>query len=216
MKSYAILLDTTLCTGCNTCLYKCIQENMRHDEASRGLFRTIAFIRDTGIYHQRCMHCVTPDCVDVCPEGALTKTDYGPVLYNADLCIGCQTCIDACPFSAPLFDQVTEKIVRCSMCAHRISEGQPPACVEACPTEAWYLMNPTGSWHWPKREPSGTICMSMGSHRTEAPVCHNDKNRSSGHRISIGGSKSGFNRTHIELDTAVGYRGCGRRNEAVQ
>ncbi len=136
MKSYAILLDTTLCTGCNTCLYKCIQENMRHDEASRGLFRTIAFIRDTGIYHQRCMHCVTPDCVDVCPEGALTKTDYGPVLYNADLCIGCQTCIDACPFSAPLFDQVTEKIVRCSMCAHRISEGQPPACVEACPTEA--------------------------------------------------------------------------------
>ncbi len=77
MKSYAILLDTTLCTGCNTCLYKCIQENMRHDEASRGLFRTIAFIRDTGIYHQRCMHCVTPDCVDVCPEGALTKPIMG-------------------------------------------------------------------------------------------------------------------------------------------
>jgi formate dehydrogenase iron-sulfur subunit len=136
MKSYAILLDTTLCTGCNTCLYKCIQENMRHDEASRGLFRTIAFIRDTGIYHHRCMHCIAPDCVEVCPEGALTKTDYGPVLYDADRCIGCQACIDACPFAAPLFDPVTEKIVRCSMCAHRVSEGRPPACVEACPTGA--------------------------------------------------------------------------------
>ncbi|WP_024335830.1 4Fe-4S dicluster domain-containing protein [Desulfotignum balticum] len=136
MKSYAILLDTTLCTGCNTCLYKCIQENMGQDAAYRGLFRTIAFIRDPGIYHHRCMHCLSPDCVEVCPEGALTKTDYGPVLYNADLCTGCQTCVDACPFSAPLFDPVTEKIVRCSMCAHRISEGRPPACVEACPTGA--------------------------------------------------------------------------------
>jgi formate dehydrogenase iron-sulfur subunit len=109
---------------------------MRHDEASRGLFRTIAFIRDTGIYHHRCMHCITPDCVEVCPEDALTKTGYGPVLYDADRCIGCQDCIDACPFSAPVFDPVTEKIVRCSMCAHRIREGRPPACVEACPTGA--------------------------------------------------------------------------------
>lgn len=136
MKSYAIMLDSTLCTGCNTCLYKCIQENGTHDPASRGMFRTLAAIGDSGVCHQRCMHCNAPDCVDVCPVDALTKTDYGPVLYDAGGCIGCQACVDACPFFALVFDPVTEKIVRCSMCAHRVKESRPPACVEACPTGA--------------------------------------------------------------------------------
>lgn len=136
MKEYAILVDSTYCTGCNTCMYKCVQENRLHASAARGLVRTFVAIEDEGLLNSRCMHCQTPACVEVCPEKAIKKTEYGPVLYDAAACIGCEACVEECPFGAPKLDPVTQKIVRCSMCAHRIADGRQPACVEACPTGA--------------------------------------------------------------------------------
>ncbi|PKN64981.1 MAG: hypothetical protein CVU57_12715 [Deltaproteobacteria bacterium HGW-Deltaproteobacteria-15] len=136
MKEYGILLDTTFCTGCNSCTYRCIQEFRYHDQASRGLFRTFVQINDGGLYHKRCMHCADPECVNNCPVEALKKSEYGPVLYDAKVCVGCKTCVEVCPFGAPQFDEVTEKIVKCSLCAHRLGEGKQPACVEVCPTGA--------------------------------------------------------------------------------
>lgn len=136
MKEYAVLIDSTYCTACNTCAYRCIQEFRYHAQAAKGLFRTFVSANDEGIYHKRCMHCLEPECVKQCPVNALTKTDYGPVLYSADTCIGCQTCVKVCPFGIPQFDEGTKKIVKCSLCAHRVGEGKQPACVEVCPTSA--------------------------------------------------------------------------------
>jgi Fe-S-cluster-containing dehydrogenase component len=136
MKEYAILLDNTFCTGCNSCAYRCIQEFHYHDQAAKGLFRTFVQINDDGLYQKRCMHCLDPDCVANCPVKALTKSEYGPVLYNAQTCIGCKTCTRVCPFHVPQFDEATKKIVKCSMCAHKTSEGKVPSCVEVCPTGA--------------------------------------------------------------------------------
>lgn len=136
MKEYAILLDTTFCTGCNSCSYRCVQEFRYHDQAAKGLFRTFVRINDDGLYHQRCMHCLDPDCVANCPVQALTKSESGQVLYDAKKCIGCQTCVNVCKFNIPQFDKDTKKIVKCSMCAHRTGQGQVPACVEVCPTGA--------------------------------------------------------------------------------
>ncbi|MEN6475704.1 MAG: 4Fe-4S dicluster domain-containing protein [Syntrophaceae bacterium] len=136
MKKYAILLDDTYCTGCNSCAYRCIQEFRYHDQAAKGLFRTFVQINDDGLYQKRCMHCIDPDCVANCPGKALTKSDYGTVLYDAKKCIGCQTCVHVCKFHVPQFDAETRKIVKCSMCSHRINEGKVPACVEVCPTGA--------------------------------------------------------------------------------
>jgi len=136
MKKYAILLDSTYCTGCNTCAYRCVQEFRYHDQAAKGLFRTFVSTNDGGLYHKRCMHCVDPECVKNCPVEALTKSEYGPVLYNAKTCIGCKTCVEVCPFGIPQFDEASQKILKCSLCAHRIGDGKPPACVEVCPTGA--------------------------------------------------------------------------------
>jgi Fe-S-cluster-containing dehydrogenase component len=136
MKEYAILLDSTNCTGCNSCGYRCIQEFQYHDLASRGHFRTFVQINDEGLYHRRCMHCLEPQCVKNCPVTALTKSAYGPVLYSIDTCIGCKNCVRTCPFQIPQYDATTNKVVKCSFCAHRVSEGKEPACVEACPTYA--------------------------------------------------------------------------------
>ena len=136
MKEYAILLDTTYCTGCNTCAYTCIQEFRDQDQAAHGLFRAFVQMNDEGMYQQRCMHCKDPQCVKVCSTGALTKSKYGPVLFDAAKCAGDKKCVAACPFEAIQFNTATAKIVKCSMCAHRLIEDKGPACVEACPSGA--------------------------------------------------------------------------------
>ncbi len=136
MKEYAILLDTTYCTGCNTCAYKCIQEFRDQNQAARGFFRAFVQMNDDGMYQQRCMHCKDPQCVKACSTGALSKSQYGPVLFDAGKCAGDKKCVAACPFQAIQFDASSAKIVKCSMCAHRISQDKEPACVEACPSGA--------------------------------------------------------------------------------
>ncbi|HHW40082.1 MAG TPA: 4Fe-4S dicluster domain-containing protein [Syntrophomonadaceae bacterium] len=139
-STYSILLDTRFCTGCNTCFYKCVQENRLHDTAAEGHYRTLVLIKDDGLYHRRCMHCKEPSCEAVCPTAALSKTDYGPVLYDAERCIGCKTCVAACPFHVPQWDETRHQVVKCTMCAHRLQDvagGKTiPACVEVCPTGA--------------------------------------------------------------------------------
>lgn len=136
MKENAILLDSTFCTGCNSCAYRCIQEFRYHDQAAKGLFRTFVQMNDGGLYHKRCMHCLDPQCVKNCPVKALTKSEHGPVLYDKEKCIGCGMCAKSCPFQVPQIDTEARKMVKCSMCAHRTGEGKEPACVEVCPTGA--------------------------------------------------------------------------------
>ena len=136
MARKAFLIDTTFCTGCNTCTYKCIQEYQTHQLAARGLFRRLVLINDVGILHHVCMHCNDPSCVWACPTGALQKTEVGAVVYDSSKCIGCKSCVLACPFHVPQWDEQARTIFKCTMCIHRLAEGRQPACVEACPTGA--------------------------------------------------------------------------------
>ena len=91
------------------------------------------------VYH--CMHCDAPDCMSACPVGAYSKRADGPVVYDPDKCIGCRYCMNACPFGVPHFDFDKGLIQgafidKCTMCPQRIDNGQEPACVATCPTEA--------------------------------------------------------------------------------
>ena len=89
---------------------------------------------------RQCMQCLEPTCVSVCPVGALTKSETGPILYNADRCIGCRYCIMACPFDIPKFEWnsgLSPVVGKCQLCTRtRLVEGRVPACVESCPTGA--------------------------------------------------------------------------------
>jgi len=84
-----------------------------------------------------CMHCVEPVCVEVCPEGAISKRDEdGIVVVDMDKCIGCQTCLEECPFEAPSFG-MDGKMQKCDMCFNEIDlKTESPPCVETCPTKA--------------------------------------------------------------------------------
>jgi len=81
-----------------------------------------------------CNQCEKPSCVQVCPTGATYKTPDGPVLIDTKYCIGCQYCVQACPYGARSLNHARGTAEKCNWCYHRITKGLQPACVEVCPT----------------------------------------------------------------------------------
>lgn len=139
--SKAILVDITKCIGCMACVGACKETNglpqNEDTELSADTFNVVQL--RAGVFVRRfCMHCQDPTCASVCPVGAFKKTAGGPVVYDADRCIGCRYCMMACPFSIPRYEWALAlpKVKKCTMCAPRQAQGLPPACVESCPVEA--------------------------------------------------------------------------------
>ena len=87
-----------------------------------------------------CKHCTHAACLDVCPTGALFRTEFGTVVVQDDVCNGCGYCVAACPFGV-IERRTGEDTVRnagvaqkCTLCYDRIGADQSPACAQACPT----------------------------------------------------------------------------------
>ena len=74
--------------------------------------------------------------MQVCPTGATFKTEDGVVVIDHTYCIGCQYCVQACPYGARFFNAELEVTDKCTWCYHRITKGLLPACVEVCPVGA--------------------------------------------------------------------------------
>lgn len=157
---YGLLHDTTLCVGCRSCEAACKEVNgLPPVETSLDdpeVFDTTRRTTDTSltvvnryleadggkpaVYRKiQCMHCNEPCCATVCLVHAFEKTPEGPVLYHPELCMGCRYCIAACPYNALAYeyeDPLAPKVMRCTMCYDRITEGLVPGCAEACPMGA--------------------------------------------------------------------------------
>ena len=149
MSTWAILTDTTLCTGCQKCVEACKQENdlgkdtsrrwkRRIDDLSATRYTTILRRPGNHFVRQQCRHCLEPACVSACLVGALQKTPEGPVIYDSDRCMGCRYCMVACPYEIPRYqwEEPIPYVRKCTMCYERVKEGRQPACTEACPQEA--------------------------------------------------------------------------------
>ena len=83
-----------------------------------------------------CKHCTESACLDVCPTGALMRTEFGTVVVQSDICNGCGYCVPACPFGVIERREGDGRAWKCTLCYDRIGDGLEPACAKACPTES--------------------------------------------------------------------------------
>ncbi len=146
-QAWGMLIDLTRCTGCESCALACKEANelpnpeqapTRLDSGAYSFIDKRSQADGEVFIKRQCMHCVHPGCASACTVGALKKTKEGPVVYDAAKCIGCRYCQYACPFSVPAYDWQNPLglIHKCELCKERLSEGEQPACVAACPTGA--------------------------------------------------------------------------------
>jgi formate dehydrogenase iron-sulfur subunit len=83
-----------------------------------------------------CKHCTEAGCLDVCPTGALMRTEFGTVVVQDDVCNGCGYCVPACPFGVIDRRETDGGAHKCTLCYDRLGAGMEPACAKACPTES--------------------------------------------------------------------------------
>jgi formate dehydrogenase iron-sulfur subunit len=140
-EQYAFEVSLDRCTGCKACVSACHSLNGLDEEEAWRDTGVIRGGRDTPGWQQTittaCHHCADPGCMNGCPVGAYEKdADTGIVRHLDDQCIGCSYCILKCPFDVPKYSKKRGIVRKCDMCHQRLAEGEAPACVQACPTEA--------------------------------------------------------------------------------
>ena len=140
MTRLGFVIDQRKCIGCHACTVACKAEN----GVPLGEFRTWVKYVDKGTFPdsrrhflvERCNHCDDAPCITICPTKALFRRDDGIVDFDADRCIGCKSCMQACPYDAIYIDPTTHTAAKCNFCAHRVDVGLQPACVNVCPEQA--------------------------------------------------------------------------------
>jgi len=175
--------DTSVCIGCKACEVACKEWNLvpedglvwtgeSYDNTSTlgaNSWRHVAFVEQREpartdddsedplrwlMSSDVCKHCTHAACLDVCPTGALFRTEFGTVVVQEDVCNGCGYCVPACPFGVldkrhlprspgdaplalPLLGKKEDgRVWKCTLCYDRLKGGHEPACAKACPTDS--------------------------------------------------------------------------------
>jgi Fe-S-cluster-containing dehydrogenase component len=118
------------CMGCEECVIACAKA---HGWESRAYVEVVAGYFP---FPMRCNHCADAPCQAVCPAQAISRTAQGMVVVDTDKCIGCGTCVIACPFGVPRISETTHKVIKCDGCQDKVAQGEVPVCVAACPKGA--------------------------------------------------------------------------------
>jgi formate dehydrogenase iron-sulfur subunit len=150
--------DTSVCIGCKACEVACKEWNQVPDDGlnflgqsfdntgqlSANTWRHVAFIEQQPakgdvrwlMSSDVCKHCTSAACLEVCPTGALFRTEFDTVVVQQDICNGCGYCVPACPFG--VIDQRKDdgRVWKCTLCYDRLRDDMEPACAQACPTKS--------------------------------------------------------------------------------
>ena len=137
---YGFVIDQTTCIGCHACTVACKTEH----QVPLGVNRTWVKYVEQGTWPDtkrsfsvmRCNHCTDAPCVTICPTSALFKRKNGIVDFDTSNCIGCKSCMQACPYDALYIDPDDHTAQKCNYCAHRVEVGIEPACVVVCPEQS--------------------------------------------------------------------------------
>ena len=132
MSRYYLSQDTKKCIGCHSCEVAC--KSNKDLPVGPKLCEIITVgpvfvggLPKAGYTFMPCFHCEDPWCVAACPTGAMQKRDKdGIVFVDPALCVGCKTCMSACPWGAPQWNPETGKAVKCDFCMDRLDKGLEP------------------------------------------------------------------------------------------
>jgi len=123
----AISIAADLCTGCQSCEMIC---SLSHEGSSSPSLSRIQVKRwgEIAVYMPIvCQHCSGAPCITICPTGARKRIpETQAVITDTHWCVGCKSCIYACPYAAPVLHPLTRKTMTCDLCDGR------PLCVDAC------------------------------------------------------------------------------------
>ncbi len=159
-----LVIDLKRCVGCYGCAAACKAENA----TPPGIFWGRVLEEEVGKFPAAkriflpvlCNHCKEPACRDACPTAATQKRDDGIVWVDQNRCIGCRSCMMACPYGVRSYMAKVKSyfesgltpfekrgyarhqvgtVQKCDLCLHRVDEGLEPACVITCPAKARYF-----------------------------------------------------------------------------
>jgi len=161
---FGFLVDTEKCIGAGKCLSACRVENNVPEGSHRTWVERYVHFKDGSVQvdlvpeagytgselpvidpdrvarayfvPKLCNHCDDAPCNQVCPTHASFTSPEGFELIDAERCIGCGYCVEACPYGARFINSDTGTADKCTWCYHRVKRGQSPACVEVCPVGA--------------------------------------------------------------------------------
>jgi len=162
-ESYGFFTDTSVCIGCKACEVACKEWNQL--EGNNPQFTADSFDNTGQLdaqnwrhvqFHERvpdqastegngtawlmmsdvCKHCAHASCMEVCPTGAIIRTEFNTVFIQQDVCNGCRNCVAACPYGVIGMNQQTGTAHKCTLCYDRLQGGLEPACAKACPTQS--------------------------------------------------------------------------------
>jgi anaerobic dimethyl sulfoxide reductase subunit B len=154
MSQFGWHINIEKCIGCRGCEAACKQEfNLEVGIQRRRVITQEGYTGSPGnerpftrFITMSCMHCATPACIPACPTGALTKdASTGLVALDVGKCNGCKRCMAGCPYGALSFNEATQKVDKCTGCAHRLDnpalpiEKRIPACVLSCSSYALHF-----------------------------------------------------------------------------
>lgn len=125
-----VYLNLDLCCGCRSCAAACayghhLQSNLGHSKIDANAELPL-----------HCLHCDQPACAAACPNDAMKKMDDGIVLRSQHKCVGCSSCMYACPFGVIQTDLTKHIVPKCDLCVDRLAEGEIPRCVATCTSGA--------------------------------------------------------------------------------
>jgi formate dehydrogenase iron-sulfur subunit len=162
-KKYGFFTDTSVCIGCKACEVACKEWNQLPSKPDGFLgdsldntgtldgqtWRHVKFIDNVPdetmgvgdgkaflLMSDVCKHCQHASCMDVCPTGAIARTEFDTVFIQSSVCNGCRNCIAACPYDVIDIDPDKDVARKCTLCYDRLQGGMEPACAKACPTDS--------------------------------------------------------------------------------
>jgi formate dehydrogenase iron-sulfur subunit len=164
-NAYGFFTDTSVCIGCKACEVACKEWNQLPEnedeigflgesldntgELNGANWRHVKFIDNVPdetlsvgngkaflLMSDVCKHCQHASCLDVCPTGAIIRTEFDTVFIQEDVCNGCRNCIAACPYDVIDVNEEKNVAQKCTLCYDRLQGGMEPACAKACPTDS--------------------------------------------------------------------------------